>query len=204
ALLADIHDLLRGEPAPHRDRERLSEPDELSPSELRVLRYLPTSLTRPEIASELYVSINTVNTHLRNIYSKLGARDRSSAVQHARELRLLAKRTHSSYGPSQTAAIEQSPDSGDAGSPDARDDDGVATTPGLYTIRISGRLGATALSSLPSIVCELESGERVLTGLLEDRSALFGVIAQIEALGLELVELRRSEPWRPGRGADAG
>jgi len=90
ALLADIHDLLRGEPAPHRDRERLSEPDELSPSELRVLRYLPTNLTRPEIASELYVSINTVNTHLRNIYSKLGARDRSSAVQHARELRLLA------------------------------------------------------------------------------------------------------------------
>jgi LuxR family maltose regulon positive regulatory protein len=94
ALLADIHDLLRGEPAPRRDRERLSEPDELSPSELRVLRYLPTNLTRPEIASELYVSINTVNTHLRNIYSKLGARDRSSAVQHARELRLLANGRH--------------------------------------------------------------------------------------------------------------
>ena len=90
ALLADINDLLRGEPAPRRDRERLSEAEELSPSELRVLRYLPTNLTRPEIAGELYVSINTVNTHLRNIYSKLGARDRSSAVQHARELRLLA------------------------------------------------------------------------------------------------------------------
>ena len=94
ALLADIHDLLRGEPAPRGARERLSEPDELSPSELRVLRYLPTNLTRPEIASELYVSINTVNTHLRNIYSKLGARDRSSAVQHARELRLLANGRH--------------------------------------------------------------------------------------------------------------
>ena len=80
----------------------------------------------------------------------------------------------------------------------------MATTPGLYTIRISGRLGATALSAFPSMVCELGSGETVLTGLLEDRSALFGVIAQIEALGLELVELRRSEPWRPGRGADAG
>ena len=90
ALLADINDLLRGEPAPRRDRERLSGAEELSPSELRVLRYLPTNLTRPEIAGELYVSINTVNTHLRNIYSKLGARDRSSAVRHARELRLLA------------------------------------------------------------------------------------------------------------------
>ena len=80
ALLADIVDLLRGAPAPSADRERLSQPEELSPSELRVLRYLPTNLTRPEIAGELYVSINTVNTHIRNIYSKLGARDRSSAV----------------------------------------------------------------------------------------------------------------------------
>jgi LuxR family maltose regulon positive regulatory protein len=90
ALLAEIVDLLRGAQAPDAERERLSQPEELSRSELRVLRYLPTNLTRPEIAQELYVSINTVNTHIRNIYSKLGARDRSSAVQRARELRLLS------------------------------------------------------------------------------------------------------------------
>jgi LuxR family maltose regulon positive regulatory protein len=90
ALLAEIVDLLRGASAPDAERERLSQPEELSRSELRVLRYLPTNLTRPEIAQELYVSINTVNTHIRNIYSKLGARDRSSAVQRARELRLLS------------------------------------------------------------------------------------------------------------------
>ena len=90
ALLAEIVDLLRGASAPSTDREHLSQPEELSPSELRVLRYLPTNLTRPEIARELYVSINTVNTHIRNIYSKLGARDRSSAVKGARELRLLS------------------------------------------------------------------------------------------------------------------
>jgi len=90
ALLADIVDLLRGAPAPGTAGERLPQPEELSPSELRVLRYLPTNLTRPEIARELYVSVNTVNTHIRNIYSKLGARDRSSAVHHARELRLLS------------------------------------------------------------------------------------------------------------------
>jgi LuxR family transcriptional regulator, maltose regulon positive regulatory protein len=90
ALVADIVDLLRGGSPPSSDRERLPQPEELSPSELRVLRYLPTNLTRPEIARELYVSINTVNTHIRNIYSKLGARDRSSAVQDARELRLLS------------------------------------------------------------------------------------------------------------------
>ncbi len=90
ALLADIVDLLRGEPMPSPEQERISPPEELSPSELRVLRYLPTNLTRPDIARELYVSINTVNTHIRNIYSKLGARDRASAVRRARELRLLS------------------------------------------------------------------------------------------------------------------
>ena len=55
-----------------------------------MLRYLPTNLTRAEIARELYVSINTVNSHIRNIYSKLGRRDRSSAVGRARELRVLS------------------------------------------------------------------------------------------------------------------
>ena len=90
ALAAEIPDLLRGESAPSTDREHFSQPEELSPSELRVLRYLPTNLTRPEIASELYVSTNTVNTHIRSIYSKLGTRDRSSAVRRARELRLLS------------------------------------------------------------------------------------------------------------------
>jgi LuxR family transcriptional regulator, maltose regulon positive regulatory protein len=64
--------------------------EELSPSELRVLRYLPTNLSRPEIASELSVSVNTVSTHIRNIYAKLGAEDRSVAVYRARELRLLS------------------------------------------------------------------------------------------------------------------
>ena len=71
--------------------------------------------------------------------------------------------------------------------------------PGLYTIRIKGRLGATGLSAFPSMVAELKGSETVLTGLLEDRSALFGVIAQIEALGLELLEVRqiRTGPKAP-------
>jgi LuxR family maltose regulon positive regulatory protein len=56
----------------------------------QVLRYLPTNLSRPEIAGELSVSVHTVNTHLRRIYAKLQVSDRSSAVQRARELRLLA------------------------------------------------------------------------------------------------------------------
>jgi LuxR family maltose regulon positive regulatory protein len=89
ALLTDILDTMRGSsvtpagyPAP------LAE--ELSPGELRVLRYLPTNLSRPEIAAQLSVSLNTVGTHLRRVYAKLGAEDRSAAVQRARELRLLS------------------------------------------------------------------------------------------------------------------
>jgi hypothetical protein len=61
----------------------------------------------------------------------------------------------------------------------------------LYTIRIRGRLGVTALSAFPSLVPELKGSETVLTGWVEDQSALFGVIEQIEALGLELLELRQ-------------
>jgi LuxR family maltose regulon positive regulatory protein len=88
ALLADVMDVLQG--ATPSSTDGLLPVEDLSASELRVLRYLPTNLTRPDIAHELYVSVNTVNTHIRNIYSKLGVRDRSSAVQHARELRLLS------------------------------------------------------------------------------------------------------------------
>jgi hypothetical protein len=70
----------------------------------------------------------------------------------------------------------------------------VATPPGFYAIRIKGRLGATALSAFPSMASELKGGETVLTGFLEDRSALFGVLAQIEALGLDLIDLRQIPP----------
>ena len=90
ALLADILDVMRGSSISPGDESSLAEIEQLSPSELRVLRYLPTNLSRPEIASELSVSVNTVNTHIRNIYAKLQAQDRSSAVRRAREMRLLS------------------------------------------------------------------------------------------------------------------
>jgi LuxR family maltose regulon positive regulatory protein len=90
ALLADILDVLHGSSPAARGQSALPPAEELSPGELRVLRYLPTNLSRPEIAGELSVSLNTVSTHLRSIYAKLSVRDRSSAVRRARELGLLA------------------------------------------------------------------------------------------------------------------
>jgi LuxR family maltose regulon positive regulatory protein len=62
----------------------------LRDSELRVLRYLPTNLTAPDIAAELSVSLNTVKTHMRNLYAKLGTHRRAETVARARELGLLA------------------------------------------------------------------------------------------------------------------
>jgi LuxR family transcriptional regulator, maltose regulon positive regulatory protein len=90
ALLTGILDVLSGASAPAGDRRPPPPGHELSPGELRVLRYLPTNLSRPQIATELSVSVNTVGTHIRSIYAKLGAEDRSAAVHRARALRLLS------------------------------------------------------------------------------------------------------------------
>jgi DNA-binding NarL/FixJ family response regulator len=59
-------------------------------SEIRVLRYLPTNLSGPEIANELSISPNTVKTHIHNLYAKLGTHRRGDAVACARALGLLA------------------------------------------------------------------------------------------------------------------
>jgi LuxR family maltose regulon positive regulatory protein len=90
ALLTDILDIVHGPSPVAKEQSSLPPAEELSPGELRVLRYLPTNLSRPEIAGELSVSVNTISTHLRSIYAKLQVRDRSSAVRRARELRLLS------------------------------------------------------------------------------------------------------------------
>jgi LuxR family transcriptional regulator, maltose regulon positive regulatory protein len=88
SLLSDIRVLLSGRAPAARpvDTEQPIEP--LSESELRVLRYLPTNLQASEIAAELSVSRNTIRTHMRNVYLKLGVHSRADAVTRARELGL--------------------------------------------------------------------------------------------------------------------
>jgi LuxR family transcriptional regulator, maltose regulon positive regulatory protein len=90
ALISEILNLLSGHTPAARpeDAEPLREP--LSDSELRVLRYLPTNLPAPEIAADLFVSLNTIRTHMRHLYAKLGVHSRADAVKRARELGLLA------------------------------------------------------------------------------------------------------------------
>ena len=89
ALLSDILDVLAGSAPAARAAERPALQTDLSESELRVLRYLPSNLSAPEIASELYVSTSTVKTHMLHIYQKLEAHRRTEAVERARELGLL-------------------------------------------------------------------------------------------------------------------
>ncbi|WP_442542499.1 LuxR C-terminal-related transcriptional regulator [Arthrobacter sp. KN11-1C] len=73
-------------------QQRLVEP--LSERELQVLRLLSSELGGPEIARELLVSLNTLRTHTKNIYAKLGANNRRSAVRRAEELDLLSRKDH--------------------------------------------------------------------------------------------------------------
>jgi LuxR family maltose regulon positive regulatory protein len=93
ALIADVLSLLRGRDlAPH--TESRAPLEALSASEIRVLRYLPTNLTGPEIAGELFISHNTVRTHMRHLYEKLGTHTRADTVARGRALGLLAPSPH--------------------------------------------------------------------------------------------------------------
>jgi LuxR family maltose regulon positive regulatory protein len=91
ALIAEILDLIAGNKpgSPPGELDRSREP--LSASEARILRFLPTNLSAPEIAGQLSVSVNTIRTHMRHLYEKLGVHSRTEAVEQARALGLLAQ-----------------------------------------------------------------------------------------------------------------
>ena len=89
AFAGDLLDALEERPSDYNEQPSpLLEP--LSERELAVLRFLPTMLSNTDIASEMFVSVNTVKTHLKHVYRKLDVTDRREAVQRARDLRLLS------------------------------------------------------------------------------------------------------------------
>jgi LuxR family maltose regulon positive regulatory protein len=89
SLIGEVMELARSGTAPSAaDVAPLD--DALSDRELAVLRYLPTLLSSTEIAGELFVSVNTVKSHLKGVYRKLGVGNRREAVERARDLGLIA------------------------------------------------------------------------------------------------------------------
>jgi LuxR family maltose regulon positive regulatory protein len=88
-LISEIFDLLAGlqRGSPGETMETLREP--LTDSETRVLRLLATDLSKREIGNELYVSVNTIKTHVKHLYAKLDVRTRRQAVERGRRLELL-------------------------------------------------------------------------------------------------------------------
>jgi hypothetical protein len=83
----------------------------------------------------------------------------------------------------------------------APDHDLMDPAPARYAIRVRGHLGATVLSAFPAMESQHHGAHTVLTGCL-DRSALYGVLAEVKVLGLDLVEVRPLTPEResPGSG----
>jgi hypothetical protein len=69
--------------------------------------------------------------------------------------------------------------------------------PQRYQIRVRGRLGQTICSAFSALRAQAEDGDTVLTGVLADQAALYGVLAEAEALSLELIEVRRLPPDEP-------
>jgi LuxR family maltose regulon positive regulatory protein len=89
-LIEQILNVLAGRQPGSQPAEPRHLREPLSHAEARVLRYLPTKLSAPEIADEMYLSVNTVKTHMRHLYDKLGAHRRHEALEQARALGLLA------------------------------------------------------------------------------------------------------------------
>jgi hypothetical protein len=69
--------------------------------------------------------------------------------------------------------------------------------PQRYRICVRGHLSETILAAFPDLQARTRGDGTVLTGLLADQAALYGVLAEIEALGLELIEVRRLPPRPP-------
>jgi hypothetical protein len=63
--------------------------------------------------------------------------------------------------------------------------------PWLYEIRVQGRLGPTVLEAFSTLAAQHRGGDTLLRGVLPDQSALYGVLQQLEAFGIELLEMRR-------------
>jgi LuxR family maltose regulon positive regulatory protein len=83
-FVSDVLDAAHRRPADLRWSRPRPGADTLSERELDVLRYLASRLSYPDVARELYISVNTLKSHVKSIYRKLGAANRGEAIEVAR------------------------------------------------------------------------------------------------------------------------
>ena len=74
---------------------------------------------------------------------------------------------------------------------------GRDSQPQRYQVRVRGRLGEAIRCAFPGLQARTRGDDTTLTGVLTDQAALYGVLAELEALGIELIEVRRLPPRRP-------
>ena len=83
----------------------------------------------------------------------------------------------------------------------AKDSATRGSEPRCYEIRVRGPIGPTMMQAFPTLAASRSAQDTLLTGSLPDQSALYGVIQQLEALGVQLLEIRRLPPGDPEQAA---
>ena len=172
-----------------------------------MLRLLGTDLNGPDIARELMVSLNTMRTHTKNIYSKLGVNNRRAAVRRAEELDLLSADRSASTGRGRARITTSIITCGDARSShpflpcdqakEAKEHMSAAHAstddrhePGRYEIRLKGHLDARWAAWFDGLSLTHESdGTTVIRGPVVDQAALHGLLSKVRDLGLPLISV---------------
>jgi DNA-binding CsgD family transcriptional regulator len=159
-----------------------------SPAELKVLRLLATDLTAREIAAQLYLSANTVRSHTRALYRKLGVRTRADAVARAAKLGLLEQTESPRWFLDGTRRPLQARANG-GGMPVCD-----------YRVVVDGELSNDIGRAFEGMSLSREEGRTVLVGTMRDQAQLQGVLQRISDLGLTLLSVSAldDEPstWR--------
>ena len=135
--------------------------EEPSPAELAVLRGLAAGLSRREIGAQLYISLNTVKSHARELYRKLGATSRTEVVARAEALGLLE--ASQSPGWSWAHSAQMAADVRHARS---------CMSPARYRLVVKGELGARYASAFEEMTIFAHDGITEITGAIIDQAHL--------------------------------
>ena len=166
---------------------------QLTERERTVLRYLPSLMTYEEIASDLYVWVNTVKSHAYGVFRKLGVSGRRQAVRSARELGSseLGRTAPSEWPRADRSSSGTGEDSGHR-TPIVEverrrvEHEERARVAADYEIRIKGRVGDSVLLMFEGLTATTEPVKTVLYGPIPDQEALHELLGRLQSLGLEV------------------